>query len=282
MWSSQIGGVVLRSPFIAIADYETEKELPPHYLNVSITSRGSSGAWQRFERGELPLFDFYAAFSRDLSDTTNGNIWYTEYCERKRTGISNLTVLDLSGLRSPLACPKLPEQLHIDGRDLFGRMMRSATSYDAHLLTAIINLRAAGRWRIIALTNNFGGYHSTGESPSLEIPEVEMQFLGWQDGPIPDHLRQLFDHFYDSSAVGLRKPDPQFYLHACKESGVSPEEVIFLDDIGMNLKTAKQLGMATIHVPIGGTLQAVKQLGEYLRIDLCADITEGYSERAKL
>lgn len=36
MWSSQIGGVVLRSPFIAIADYETEKRLPPHYLNVSM------------------------------------------------------------------------------------------------------------------------------------------------------------------------------------------------------------------------------------------------------
>jgi len=34
--SSQIGGVVLRSPFIAIADYETEKGLPPHYLNVSM------------------------------------------------------------------------------------------------------------------------------------------------------------------------------------------------------------------------------------------------------
>ena len=30
-----------------------------------------------------------------------------------------------------------------------------------------------------------------------------------------------------------RKPDPQFYLHACRESGINPEEVIFLDDIGM-------------------------------------------------
>ncbi|KAG8217338.1 HAD-like domain-containing protein [Butyriboletus roseoflavus] len=205
-----IGGVVLRSPFAAIADYEAEKELPPHYLNVSISSRGSSGAWQRFERGELPLFDFYAAFSRDLSDTTNGNIWYTEYCVRKRT-----------------VCPKLPEQLQIDGRDLFGRMMRSSTSYDAHILTAITNLRAAGRWRIIALTNNFGAYHGK------EIPKAELQFLGWQNGPIPNHLRELFNHFYDSSAVGLRKPDPQFYLHACKESGVNPEQVIFLDDIRM-------------------------------------------------
>lgn len=65
-------------------------------------------------------------------------------------------------------------------------------------------ITAAGRWRVIALTNNFGGYHSTGTSPSQEIPEAELQFLGWQDGPIPNHLRELFDHFYDSSAVGLR------------------------------------------------------------------------------
>jgi hypothetical protein len=50
----------------------------------------------------------------------------------------------------------------------------------------------------------------------------------------------------------------------------------------MNLKTAKQLGMTTIHVPIDGTLKAVKQLQEYLGIDLCVDITEGNLERTKL
>jgi len=160
--------------------------------------------------------------------------------------------------------------------------MRSATSYDTNMLTAIKNLRVAGKWRVIALTNNFGGYHGTGVSLSQEIPAAELEFLGWQGGPISDHLRELFDHFYDSSTVGLRKPDPQFYLYACKESGVNPEHVIFLDDIGMNLKTAKQLGMTTIHVPIGGTLQAVKQLEEYLGIDLTTDIIEGYSERTKL
>ncbi|KAG9318280.1 HAD-like protein [Chiua virens] len=256
-----IGGVVLRSPFIAIAEYESEKNIPPNYLNVSITSRGSSGAWQRFERGEVPLLEFYPAFSHELSDTTNGNMWYTEYCKRKR-----------------IPCPQLPKELEIDGRELFGRMMRSATSYDSHILTAIKKLRAIGRWRIIALTNNFGG-HDT----SPEIPEAELQFLGWQDGPIPKHLRELFDDFYDSSAVGLRKPEPGFYLYACKESGVNPDQVIFLDDIGMNLKTAKHLGMMTIHAPIGGTLETVKQLEGYLGIDLGSIATaEGHSKGVKL
>ena len=43
-----------------------------------------------------------------------------------------------------------------------------------------------------------------------------------------------------------RKPDPKIFLHACKVIGVQPNEAIFLDDIGMNLRAAKKLGMATI------------------------------------
>jgi hypothetical protein len=88
----------------------------PH--GTSRTSRGSSGAWQRFERGELPLFDFYTTFGRDLSDTTNGNTWYTQYCERKQIGMCNSTELDLPSPIPLSVCPKLPEQLHIDGRDV--------------------------------------------------------------------------------------------------------------------------------------------------------------------
>ena len=41
----------------------------------SSTGRGPNGAWQKFERGEIGLFSFYEAFSRDLSDTVNGNKW---------------------------------------------------------------------------------------------------------------------------------------------------------------------------------------------------------------
>jgi putative hydrolase of the HAD superfamily len=48
--------------------------------------------------------------------------------------------------------------------------------------------------------------------------------------------------------VGLRKPDPRIYQHACRELGVAPEASIFLDDIGANLKAARALGMHTIKV----------------------------------
>ncbi len=61
-------------------------------------------------------------------------------------------------------------------------------------------------------------------------------------------LAPHFDFFIESSVVGLRKPDPRIYRHACDTIGIEPVEAIFLDDIGRNLKTARQMGMTTIKV----------------------------------
>lgn len=90
-------------------------------------------------------------------------------------------------------------------------------------------------------------------------------------------MRNLFDDFCDSSVLGMRKPDPEFYLAACKRNGVKPEECVFLDDLGMNLKPAKALGMQTIRVPIGGSLEAVRSLESILGIDL--ESTSAVAER---
>ena len=61
-------------------------------------------------------------------------------------------------------------------------------------------------------------------------------------------LRPHFDVFIESAAVGLRKPDPRIFLHACEALRVAPAEAVFLDDIGANLKAARALGMTTIKV----------------------------------
>ena len=58
----------------------------------------------------------------------------------------------------------------------------------------------------------------------------------------------LFDFVFESSKENVRKPDPKFYQLACKRGKVNPNEVIFLDDLGINLKPAKALGMKTIKV----------------------------------
>ncbi|KAF9532326.1 HAD-like domain-containing protein [Crepidotus variabilis] len=215
-----IGGVVMQSPFVAIGEYERGLSLPVNYINCSITGRGSQGAWAKFERGEIELFQFYRDFGKELSDSVNGNIWYKEYCNRRG-----------------LECPPLPSELTVDGRELFGAMMRAASRYDQHMRHALLKLRIAGQHKLVALTNNFA---------RVDIPVEEATFLGWDDGPTPNHLRGLFDDFCDSSSLGMRKPEARFYLLACERSGIEPSEAVFLDDIGLNLKSAKALGMETI------------------------------------
>lgn len=61
-------------------------------------------------------------------------------------------------------------------------------------------------------------------------------------------LLGLFDHVVESSKVGARKPDRRFYELACERCGVEPAEVVFLDDLGFNLKPAAAMGMLTIKV----------------------------------
>ena len=59
---------------------------------------------------------------------------------------------------------------------------------------------------------------------------------------------ELFDTIVESAVVGVRKPDPRFYLIACERLGVEPGRSVFLDDLGINLKPARELGMRTIKV----------------------------------
>jgi putative hydrolase of the HAD superfamily len=58
----------------------------------------------------------------------------------------------------------------------------------------------------------------------------------------------LFDVVIESSKAGVRKPDPRIYELACEQLGVDASEIVFLDDLGINLKPAAALGMTTIKV----------------------------------
>jgi putative hydrolase of the HAD superfamily len=61
-------------------------------------------------------------------------------------------------------------------------------------------------------------------------------------------LLDLFDPIVESSKIGVRKPDSRFYEMACELADVEPADVVFLDDLGVNLKPARALGMTTIKV----------------------------------
>ncbi len=61
-------------------------------------------------------------------------------------------------------------------------------------------------------------------------------------------IMALFDHVIESSKLGIRKPDPRIYALMCEALDVDPAKAIYLDDLGINLKPARAMGMHTIKV----------------------------------
>lgn len=89
-------------------------------------------------------------------------------------------------------------------------------------------------FRTACITNNFGDI-----GPGVVSAERER---AWQD------VVGLFEFVLESSKVGIRKPEPAIYRMACEKLGIEPKEAVYLDDLGINLKPAKELGMTTIKV----------------------------------
>ncbi len=117
------------------------------------------------------------------------------------------------------------------------------------MLTAIERLRAGGL-RVGALTNNWT--NDAGRSTHPGIAEIET-FAG-------------FDAVVESAKVGLRKPDPRIYELALTRLGATAERTVFLDDLGINLKPARAMGMATIKVTDAET--AIAELAALVELEL--------------
>ena len=114
----------------------------------------------------------------------------------------------------------------IDTRALFGMITGDLRP---EMLEAVRRCRVYFKTGL--LTNNFVTPLS-GTNRGMAIAEV---------------LR-LFDVVVESSVVGIRKPDPRFYQFACGKLGVAVDRSVFLDDLGVNLKPARAMGMTTIKV----------------------------------
>ncbi|HIL96765.1 MAG TPA: HAD family hydrolase, partial [Pseudomonadales bacterium] len=76
----------------------------------------------------------------------------------------------------------------------------------------------------------------------------------------------LFDTVIESSKAGIRKPNPRIYEIACESMDIKPKEAVFLDDLGINLKPARALGMTTIKVLTAD--QALTELESHLDMTL--------------
>jgi len=129
----------------------------------------------------------------------------------------------------------------IPGADVLGLL---SGEIRPEMVTALDRVIRAG-YRTACLTNNVVG----GEQ-RMEVGDVMV----------------MFDHVVESSKVGCRKPEPRFYEIACELVGADPSECVFLDDLGINLKPAKAMGMTTIKV--GAAEPAITELEAVLGIDL--------------
>lgn len=113
------------------------------------------------------------------------------------------------------------------------------------------------QYRIACITNNVKG---AGAGPGMASDSDKAAKIA--------DIMSLFDFVIESSVVGYRKPNPEIYQLACEKLGIEPAEAVFLDDLGINLKPAKAMGMTTIKVVSGE--QALSELSEVLAMSLTA------------
>ena len=137
-------------------------------------------------------------------------------------------------------CPLFEAEALEAGHRLDGRAVVAllAGPVRPEMVGALRRLR--DRYRIGCLTNNV---RSAARPPEQARAVAEAM--------------SLFHAVIESSKVGVRKPEPRFYEIACEALGVAPDEAVFLDDLGVNLKTARAMGMRTIKVE-----RASQALGE--------------------
>ena len=114
--------------------------------------------------------------------------------------------------------------------------------------------RVRQRHRIACITNNMPAGHGPSMTRSAQTAEQIAQIMA------------LFEHVVESSKLNMRKPDPRIYHHACELLGVAPEACVYLDDLGINLKPARAMGMATIKVE--SAAQALAELEGLLGMPL--------------
>lgn len=120
------------------------------------------------------------------------------------------------------------------------------------MVEALHKVKAAG-YKTGCITNNLPNVSSKDMVEPDSIAEA-------------DAIMQSFDHVIESSKAGIRKPEPKIYTMMTDLMNVKPEEAVFLDDLGINLKGAKAVGMHTIKVPFGDVTPAIDKLMALLEL----------------
>jgi len=146
--------------------------------------------------------------------------------------------LDLDSFDKAFADEALALGHYVPGKDIIGLL---SGDFRPEMIEALRRIKT--KFKTGCITNNVpANMTGSNEGRSLYAKDV----------------MALFDHVIESAKTGIRKPDPRIYEMMCETLKVSPDACIYLDDLGVNLKPARAMGMATIKVESGA--QAIAEL----------------------
>jgi len=146
--------------------------------------------------------------------------------------------MDLDSFDKAFAEEALALGHYVPGKDIIGLL---SGDFRPEMIEALRRIKA--NYKTGCITNNVpANMTGSNEGRSLYAKDV----------------MALFDHVIESAKTGIRKPDPRIYEMMCEALAVKPEACIYLDDLGVNLKPARAMGMATIKVESGP--QAIGEL----------------------
>ena len=147
--------------------------------------------------------------------------------------------LDLDGFDKAFADEALALGHYVPGREIIGLL---SGDFRPEMIEALRRIKT--RFRTGCITNNVPSMQAAGAGTPANLYKTE--------------IMELFDHLIESSKIGLRKPDPKIYALMCEALGVAPGACVYLDDLGVNCKPARAMGMTTIKVESGP--QAIAEL----------------------
>lgn len=193
-------------------------------------------AFNRYEQERIIPLDFIRRINATDPDE---NAWAR--FESSRIGLDDFDAAFLE--ESKAAGHPIPgrDVLALLSGDVRPRMVAALKQFKQHLRNA-------------CLTNNV----KHGKGPGMATDPVRAERVA--------EVMTLFDLVVESSVEGVRKPQPEAYQLVIERLGVEPSRILFLDDLGINLKPAAKMGMTTVKVL--SEEQALADLSRLTGIDL--------------
>ena len=141
------------------------------------------------------------------------------------------------------------EEAQAHGHSVAGKDVLELLSGEFRPRMAAALAKCKKHFKVGCITNNM---RKAGDGPTMAASDERAEQAA--------KVMALFDMVVESSVEGVRKPQPRIYEIACERLGVAPRHTVFLDDLGINLKPARAMGMTTIKVVT--EQQAIRELGD--------------------